>query len=116
MGLLEAWHLLRVNLDTLQIQFDQKSVREELEWQVENRHILLWSVMQPVASEVAGKALWREDIRARAILGAAVGWLGLWDETRFCATREGWAHARDYLAAKPDNGVGSPAMLWSRIC
>lgn len=107
LGLLEAWHLLRVDSDTPQVQFTQKSIREELEWQVENRHILLWAVMQPIASDVAGKTLWREDVRARAILGAAVGWLGTWDDACFRSVLEGWAHARDYLAKSPENGLGS---------
>lgn len=107
LGLREAWPLLRVTLDGSHVHFEQKSIREELEWQVENRHLLLWSVMQPIAAEAADKAFWREDVRARALLAAAVGWLGVWDEGRFCATLEGWAHARNYLAQEPDNGMGS---------
>jgi len=103
-GLREVWSLLRVTPGIPHIHFEQKSIREELEWQVENRHLLLWSVMQPIAADAG---LWREDVRARAILGAAIGWLGTWDEVRFRTTVESWAHARNYLAEEPDNAMGS---------
>jgi len=107
LGLKEAWTLLKTASDVSYVHFDNKYIREELEWQVENRQILLWSVMQHVATSAPEKRFWREDVRARAALGAAVGWLGIWDKTRFRAIQELWANARDFLAKEPDNTLGS---------
>ena len=107
LGLREVWSLLRATPGIPHVYFEQKSIRDELEWQVENRYLLLWSVMQPIAADAARESLWREDVRARAVLGAAIGWLGIWDAVRFRTALEGWAHARDYLSEEPDNAMGS---------
>jgi hypothetical protein len=104
LGLKDAWSLLRSGT---RVHDDETSIREELEWQIENRRILAWSVIQRVAASVHESRFWREDQGARRVLGAAVGRLGSLDEPRFRAIQDLWAHSRNILADEPNNSMGT---------
>jgi len=105
-GIRESWPRLRLQSVGQRIQFEDKAVREELEWQIDNRRLLVWSMLKPIALEADRTDFWKEP-GARSLLGTALGWAGIWEEEHLREVLEMWAHARGYLAEEPNNAMAA---------
>lgn len=64
------------------IEFADAAIRRQIAWQVGNRRLLLSAVLAPVIADAMRLPIWR-DARRRAVLGVALGKLGIHDREMF---------------------------------
>lgn len=79
------------------VEFADAAVRRQVAWQVGNRRLLLSSILSPVIAEAAQHPLWRAAAARRAILGVALGKLGIHDSGMFAGSLDLLARSRSTL-------------------
>jgi hypothetical protein len=78
------------------VELADAAVRRQVAWQVGNRRLLLSSILSPVVAEAVRLPLWQEASR-RAILGVALGKLGIHDRGMFADSLDFLAKSRSAL-------------------
>lgn len=93
-------------VDDESVEFADAAVRRQVAWQVGNRRLLLSSILSPVVAEAARLHLWREAGR-RAILGVALGKLGIHDRRMFTESLDILAKCRSALPGDARNSFAA---------
>lgn len=88
------------------VEFADAAVRRQVAWQVGNRRLLLSSVLSPIIAEAVRLPIWREASR-RAVLGVALGKLGIHDHGMFADSLDLLARSRSALAGDVRNSFAA---------
>ncbi len=88
------------------VEFADAAIRRQVAWQVGNRRLLLASILSPVVAEALSLPIWR-DAGRRAVLGVALGKLGIHDRGMFAESLDLLAKGRSGLPANLRNSFAA---------
>jgi hypothetical protein len=88
------------------VEFADAAIRRQVAWQVGNRRLLLASILSPVVAEALSLPIWREAGR-RAVLGVALGKLGIHDRGMFAESLDLLAKSRSGLPGNLRNSFAA---------
>jgi hypothetical protein len=88
------------------VEFADAAVRRQVAWQVGNRRLLLASILYPIVAEALSLPIWREAGR-RAVLGVALGKLGIYDRGMFAESLDLLAKSRSGLTGSLRNSFAA---------
>jgi hypothetical protein len=88
------------------VELADAAMRRQVAWQVGNRRLLLSSILSPIVADATRLPIWR-DAGRRAVLGVALGKLGIHDRGMFADSLDLFAKSRSTLPGDVRNSFAA---------